>query len=126
MCRLFSSGEWELLLVVEHGFRSGTALGNMVSGCGTWTQEFWFPSSMALAQELWGTGFIVSVAHGTFPDQGWNSVLLRQADFTTEPPGRPHSTPFRHRLIPNFILKVVGIPNLLSSLFPLVNTVYVK
>ena len=52
--------------------------------------------SRAQAQQLWCPG---SVAWGIFPDQGTNqSPTSAGGFFTTEPPGKPHSTVLAWRI----------------------------
>ena len=79
-------------------------------------QQLWHMGSVVLVPKLYGTGSVVvghrlhcSAVYGIFPDQGWNPCFLRwQADsLPLRHQGRPHSTPFIHCLITNFILKVV-------------------
>ena len=100
------SGSYSVVAVYRLRWLWSTALGSGVS--------------VVLVPKLYGTGSVAvghrlhcSAVYGIFPDQGWNPCFLHwQADsLPLSHQGRPHSTPFIHCWITNFILKVVSVLN---------------
>ena len=83
------------------------------SYCGAQLEGMWVSVLVARGLSSCGHRLPCSAVYGVFPDQGWNPCFLHwQADsLPLSHQERPHSTPFIHCLIPNFILKVLSILN---------------